>query len=187
MSTPATSSERALRQAARESASAVRGRGGALLRVCAARSSAWPTLAQQVPATQLLIPAQCAPLPLSRAHRSLPARAVRGAIQPGRTKLVMLESPTNPRMTICDIRAIADMAHAAGALVSLAGAALLVHSSASLPACRQTGSRAGRGSMAGAASQGQGQRLVGKCMQGAGWSFLAQPALLLACSRHRSL
>jgi cystathionine beta-lyase len=29
----------------------------------------------------------------------------------------MLESPTNPRMQICDLRAIADLAHAAGAIV----------------------------------------------------------------------
>ncbi|PRW56037.1 cystathionine beta-lyase [Chlorella sorokiniana] len=43
--------------------------------------------------------------------------AVRGAIVPGRTRLVMLESPTNPRMQICDIQAICEMAHAAGALV----------------------------------------------------------------------
>ena len=36
---------------------------------------------------------------------------------PGKTKLVMVESPTNPRMQICDIRAIAQIAHAAGAIV----------------------------------------------------------------------
>eukprot|EP00887_Chlorella_sp_A99_P002653 scaffold6.g2653.t1 len=63
--------------------------------------------------------------------------AVRAAIVPGKTKLVMLESPTNPRMQarrwggwgeggqaarrggpeICDIAAICEAAHAAGALV----------------------------------------------------------------------
>lgn len=43
--------------------------------------------------------------------------AVRGAIIPGKTKLVMLESPTNPRMSICDIKAVCAMAHEAGALV----------------------------------------------------------------------
>ncbi|KAI3436663.1 hypothetical protein D9Q98_006079 [Chlorella vulgaris] len=43
--------------------------------------------------------------------------AVKAAIIPGKTKLVMLESPTNPRMQICDIRAICTMAHEAGALV----------------------------------------------------------------------
>lgn len=32
-------------------------------------------------------------------------------------RLVMLESPTNPRMQVCDIRAICQMAHKAGALV----------------------------------------------------------------------
>ncbi|KAL4857989.1 Cystathionine beta-lyase [Chlorella vulgaris] len=43
--------------------------------------------------------------------------AVKAAIIPGKTKLVMLESPTNPRMQICDIRAICTMAREAGALV----------------------------------------------------------------------
>ncbi|KXZ54908.1 hypothetical protein GPECTOR_4g980 [Gonium pectorale] len=42
--------------------------------------------------------------------------AVRAAIQPGRTKLVIVESPTNPRMQVCDIAAIASMARAAGAI-----------------------------------------------------------------------
>lgn len=36
------------------------------------------------------------------------------ALRPGRTKLVMLESPTNPRMQICDIAAISKLAHDAG-------------------------------------------------------------------------
>lgn len=44
-------------------------------------------------------------------------KAVQAAILPGKTRMVMLESPTNPRMQICDIKAICDMAHAAGALV----------------------------------------------------------------------
>ncbi len=39
------------------------------------------------------------------------SRAVQAAIIPGRTRLVMLESPTNPRMQICDITSIAKMAH----------------------------------------------------------------------------
>lgn len=43
--------------------------------------------------------------------------AVKAAIIPGKTQLVMVESPTNPRMQICDIKAIAAAAHAAGALV----------------------------------------------------------------------
>jgi hypothetical protein len=42
----------------------------------------------------------CFPAPAPR------CRAVKAAIIPGKTKLVMLESPTNPRMQICDIRAI---------------------------------------------------------------------------------
>ncbi len=46
-----------------------------------------------------------APLPRLLA----PRRAVRGAIVPGRTRLVMLESPTNPRMQICDIQAICEV------------------------------------------------------------------------------
>uniref|UniRef100_A0A7C9DGK7 Cystathionine beta-lyase, chloroplastic n=1 Tax=Opuntia streptacantha TaxID=393608 RepID=A0A7C9DGK7_OPUST len=41
---------------------------------------------------------------------------VASAIGP-RTKLVWLESPTNPRQQICDIRKISEMAHAQGALV----------------------------------------------------------------------
>jgi cystathionine beta-lyase len=43
--------------------------------------------------------------------------AVKAALQPGRTVLVMLESPTNPRMQVADLRALASVAHAAGALV----------------------------------------------------------------------
>ncbi|KAL4457693.1 hypothetical protein ABPG75_012558 [Micractinium tetrahymenae] len=43
--------------------------------------------------------------------------AVRAAIRPGQTALVMLESPTNPRMQICDIKAICQLAHEVGALV----------------------------------------------------------------------
>ena len=43
--------------------------------------------------------------------------AVKAAIIPGKTKLVMLESPTNPRMEICDIPALAKVAHDAGALL----------------------------------------------------------------------
>lgn len=35
----------------------------------------------------------------------------------GNVKLVMLESPTNPRMQICDIKVISKLAHEAGALV----------------------------------------------------------------------
>lgn len=42
--------------------------------------------------------------------------AVRGAMQPN-TRIVFLETPTNPMMTITDIAACAEVAHAAGALV----------------------------------------------------------------------
>ncbi|KAJ9512528.1 hypothetical protein QJQ45_018970 [Haematococcus lacustris] len=42
--------------------------------------------------------------------------AVRRAVVPGRTKLIMVESPTNPRMQICDIAALAALAHSVGAL-----------------------------------------------------------------------
>lgn len=38
-------------------------------------------------------------------------RGLRQAIIPGKTKLVMLESPTNPRMQICDIAALTAIAH----------------------------------------------------------------------------
>jgi cystathionine gamma-synthase len=43
--------------------------------------------------------------------------AVAAAIVPGRTKLVWVETPTNPLLSIADIAAIADVAHAAGAIL----------------------------------------------------------------------
>lgn len=43
--------------------------------------------------------------------------AVAAAIIPGRTKLVWVETPTNPLMNIADIAALADVAHSAGALL----------------------------------------------------------------------
>ena len=43
--------------------------------------------------------------------------AVRRAIDGGPTTMVMLESPTNPRLQITDIRSISNFAHAKGALV----------------------------------------------------------------------
>jgi cystathionine gamma-synthase len=43
--------------------------------------------------------------------------AVRAAIQPGTTKLVWVETPTNPLLNIGDIAAIASVAHDAGALL----------------------------------------------------------------------
>lgn len=43
---------------------------------------------------------------------------IAAAIRP-RTKLVHVETPTNPMMRICDLRAAAEIAHAAGALLSV--------------------------------------------------------------------
>jgi cystathionine gamma-synthase len=45
--------------------------------------------------------------------------ALQNAIQPGRTKLVWLETPSNPLWTITDIAGAADIAHAAGARVAV--------------------------------------------------------------------
>src|SRR6478736_4266279 len=43
--------------------------------------------------------------------------AVRAAIRPGHTKLVWIETPTNPLLGIADIAAIASIAHEAGAVL----------------------------------------------------------------------
>ncbi len=43
--------------------------------------------------------------------------AVRAAIRPGQTKLVWVETPTNPLLSIGDIEALAGVAHEAGALL----------------------------------------------------------------------
>ena len=43
--------------------------------------------------------------------------AIARAIVPGRTRLVWIETPSNPLLSIADIAAIADVAHAAGALL----------------------------------------------------------------------
>jgi cystathionine gamma-synthase len=43
--------------------------------------------------------------------------AVRAAIEPGRTSVVWVETPTNPLLTITDIAALAQIAHDAGALL----------------------------------------------------------------------
>jgi cystathionine gamma-synthase len=45
--------------------------------------------------------------------------AVRAAIQPGRTRLVWVETPSNPLLTVSDIAVLAELAHAAGALVAV--------------------------------------------------------------------
>ncbi len=43
--------------------------------------------------------------------------AVRAAIRPGRTRLVWVETPSNPLLGIADLAALADLAHDAGALL----------------------------------------------------------------------
>ena len=43
--------------------------------------------------------------------------AVRAAIQPGKTRIVWVETPTNPMLGIADIAALAEIAHEAGALL----------------------------------------------------------------------
>ena len=43
--------------------------------------------------------------------------AWRAAIRPGTTKLLFAETPTNPLTEVCDIRALTDLAHEAGALL----------------------------------------------------------------------
>ena len=55
--------------------------------------------------------------------------AAAAAVTP-RTRLVWLETPTNPRLLVSDIRAIADLAHAAGALV-------VVDNTFATPVCQQ--------------------------------------------------
>src|SRR5262245_12513800 len=45
--------------------------------------------------------------------------AVRAAVRPGETRLVWLETPANPLWTVSDIAAVADIAHAAGALLAV--------------------------------------------------------------------
>ncbi|MGN6688744.1 MAG: cystathionine gamma-synthase [Actinomycetales bacterium] len=45
--------------------------------------------------------------------------AVRAAVQPGRTKVVWCETPTNPLLTVADIAALAGIAHDAGARLAV--------------------------------------------------------------------
>ncbi len=45
--------------------------------------------------------------------------ALRAAMRPGKTKLIWLESPSNPLWTVTDIRAAADIAHQAGARLAV--------------------------------------------------------------------
>lgn len=46
------------------------------------------------------------------------ASAVEAALRPN-TRLVHVETPTNPMMRVCDVRALAELAHGAGALLSV--------------------------------------------------------------------
>ena len=45
--------------------------------------------------------------------------ALRAALRPGRTRLVWVETPANPLWTVTDLRAAAEAAHAAGALLAV--------------------------------------------------------------------
>jgi cystathionine gamma-synthase len=45
--------------------------------------------------------------------------AVKAAVQPGKTKLIWLETPSNPLWTLADIAAISEIAHAAGAICAV--------------------------------------------------------------------
>jgi cystathionine gamma-synthase len=45
--------------------------------------------------------------------------AVRAAVKPDKTRLVYIETPSNPLWTITDIAAVAETAHAAGALLAI--------------------------------------------------------------------
>jgi len=58
--------------------------------------------------------------PWGLAHTAAPVSdvaAVRAAIRPGETRLVWLETPTNPLLNVGDIEALAGVAHDAGALL----------------------------------------------------------------------
>ncbi|WP_163773937.1 PLP-dependent transferase, partial [Proteus mirabilis] len=45
--------------------------------------------------------------------------AVKAALEPGKTKLVWLETPSNPLWSVSDIAAISEAAHAVGAVVAV--------------------------------------------------------------------
>jgi cystathionine gamma-synthase len=45
--------------------------------------------------------------------------AVRAAVRPGKTRLIWVETPTNPLLTVADIAALARLAHDAGALLAV--------------------------------------------------------------------
>src|SRR5215510_5102125 len=45
--------------------------------------------------------------------------ALRGAVRPGRTRLIWIETPANPLWSVTDITGAADIAHSAGALLAV--------------------------------------------------------------------
>jgi len=58
--------------------------------------------------------------PWGVAHDAVPMAdpdAVRAAVRPGATRVVWVETPTNPLLGVADIAALAEIAHAAGALL----------------------------------------------------------------------
>jgi cystathionine beta-lyase len=72
----------------------------------------FPSNAGQVASTQGIVTRYC---DMSGPTGPSNLRALMGP----KTALVMVESPTNPMMRICDIRALAEVAHAGGALLSV--------------------------------------------------------------------
>ncbi len=105
-----------------------RARAGVRLRAgrrghAAAGASAGPATTWSSRTTRTAAPTGCSPRSLQRwGLDHTPAAladldAVRAAIQPGRTKVVWVETPTNPLLGIADIAALADVAHDGGALL----------------------------------------------------------------------
>ena len=89
----------------------------------AAHGAARPATTWSSPTTPTAAPTGC-----STRSRALGARAHAGAAsptstrsrprsEPGKTKVVWVETPTNPLLGIADIAALADVAHEAGALL----------------------------------------------------------------------
>ena len=85
---------------------------------CAGPATTWSS-----PTTRTAAPTGCSTRsssPGAWTHSPAPVSdvdAVRAAIRPGQTKLVWVETPTNPLLNIGDIEALAAVAHDAGALL----------------------------------------------------------------------
>ena len=85
---------------------------------CAGPATTWSS-----PTTRTAAPTGCSPRsssPGASSTRPPPVAdvdAVRAAIRPGKTKVVWVETPTNPLLGIADIAALAAVAHDAGALL----------------------------------------------------------------------